>query len=119
MTAEHSDDPAPPTAHLDLAVDLDGSASRIVLRGELDEETAAVLTCVVEGQVAHGRTDVQVDLAELVFFDLRGFAALYGARATVERAGGRLRLVNGNDLVQIVAAWWGVPDLLDGSPSSS
>jgi len=68
----------------------------------------------VDSQVKRGARDVEVDLADLDFFDLRGFAALWTAHDRLRAAGGRLRVVNANQLFRTVALWWGAPELLDG-----
>jgi anti-anti-sigma factor len=115
MTAEH-DVADPGGGHLAFSVDIDGTGSRVLLRGELDDETAPLLTYVVSSQVAHGRADLLLDLAGLTFFDLRGFAAVCDVHAAVEEVGGRLRVVNADDLFRTVAVWWGVPELVDAPP---
>ena len=116
MTAEH-DLTEPQGGRLTFSVDTD--SSRILLRGELDEDTAALLACVVDREVARARTDLCLDLAELAFFDLRGFAAVCSARAAVQATGGRLRITNASDLFRTGAAWWGVPELVDDRASAA
>jgi anti-anti-sigma factor len=98
-----------------FSVELDDLRRRVRLRGELDEDTAAVVACVIDGQIARGTVDVCVDLAELVFFDLRGFRALWSANERLRAAGGGLRVVNPSPLFSTVATWWGAPELIERS----
>lgn len=95
-----------------FAVALDAERCCVRLSGELDEDTAAVFSGVIDCQLDHDRLDLTVDLVDLTFFDLRGFAALCAARSRLAERGGRLRVVNGNGLFRTVARWWGADDLL-------
>jgi len=98
---------------LAFSVDVGDSRSYIRLRGELDESTAALVTCVVDSQLSRGARDVYVDLGELAFFDLRGFSVLCEAHGRLRDAGARLRAAHVSRLFRTVATWWGVPELID------
>jgi anti-anti-sigma factor len=100
-------------ADLAFSIDTVDGGSHIGLCGELDGETVALLTWVVDAQIGYGHVDVCLDLARLTFFDLRGFSALCAAQRRLAERGGRLRVVNASPLFHAVAKWWGVPEMCD------
>jgi anti-anti-sigma factor len=112
-----------PSAHdfadLAFSIDMGMDGSYIRLCGELDGETAVLFTCVLDAQLAHGHLDVCLDVAGMTFFDLRGFAALCAAQRRLLDKGGRLRVINADQLFHTVAAWWGVQDLCDDGAAPS
>ncbi len=95
-----------------FAVDPDDGGGRISLCGELDDDTSAAFAGVVDGLLNHGCADLTVDLSELTFFDLRGFASLCAAQARLRERGGRVRAVRYDRLFETVVRWWGADDLL-------
>jgi anti-anti-sigma factor len=66
--------------------------SRASLRvsGELDLASAAAFTACIDGQVAEGRRNLQLDLADLEFVDATGLSALVKAHHQLLDAHGSL-----------------------------
>ena len=60
--------------------------------GELEAATAHLLLDAVDGSVQRGRTDLELDLADVVFCDVRGIDAVLTARLRLRAAGGELHL---------------------------
>ena len=89
------------------------TASVLHLDGELDIDSAALLTGVVDGQVASGRVDVRLDLAGLTFCDVRGLDALLGAQQRLRSSGGRLVVLHPSDFLRTVAGLCGAGGLFD------
>jgi anti-anti-sigma factor len=100
-------------ADLAFSIDAADGGSHIRLCGELDGETVALFTYVLDAQIDHGHHDVSLDVAGLTFFDVRGFSAVCAAQRRLLERGGRLRVINGGRLFHVVAEWWGVPELCD------
>ncbi|WP_432571264.1 STAS domain-containing protein [Kineococcus sp. SYSU DK005] len=81
-------------AQLHLALD-DGPGPRCAhlrARGELEASTAHLLLDAVDGSVRRGRHDLELDLADVVFCDVRGIDAVLTARVRLRAAGGELHL---------------------------
>lgn len=78
------------------------------LVGELDVDTISVFATLIEQQIATGHLDVQVDMSELVFCDVRGLRGLLEGRRRLATAGGRLTLTAPRPLLTRVAGLLGV-----------
>jgi len=78
------------------------------LLGELDLATAPVLAHLLEAQIDSGHLEVGLDLAELVFCDLRGLHALLQGRRRLVEVGGRLTLARPRPLLTRIAALTGL-----------
>ena len=64
----------------------------IEISGEVDMNTAHLITELVEHVARHSPTQVVLDMAKVRFFCAEGLRALLQARATVTAAGGQLFL---------------------------
>jgi anti-sigma B factor antagonist len=100
-----------------LHVDRRQDGSAVVLRatGEIDMNTAPVLT--EEFEKAIGPPLVVVDLSDVTFFGSAGIAALLDAREQCEGAGSELRLVATNHPVLRSLEIAGVLELLPVYPT--
>jgi anti-anti-sigma factor len=106
---------APEAASLTYSVHTDTTAGTVVLRGELDAESAHVVDQLVERQIAQRHLDLTVDLGQVTFFDLAGVDVLLAAQVRVREHGGRLVVVGHDDLFARVARICGAESLLGGS----
>ncbi|WP_432485505.1 STAS domain-containing protein [Kineococcus esterisolvens] len=61
-------------------------------RGELEASTTDLLLGAVDRAARRGRTDLELDLAEVVFCDVCGIDAVLAARRRLRAIGGELRL---------------------------
>lgn len=89
------------------------TTSMVHLVGELDGETAPLLTSVVTGHVGHGHLDWRLDLGELEFCNARGLSALWDARQLLVAAGGRLTILHPSALLHRVARVCGLQSLVE------
>lgn len=72
---------------------------RVRASGEVDHSTASLLSQALATATRRGYAGVEVDLAEVTFFDCAGLRALVNA---TDAAGERLRLVAASESVQRV-----------------
>lgn len=84
-----------------VAADTLATGMRLV--GELDLATVAVVDTLVRQQIAAGHLDVQIDLSDLEFCDVRGLRGLMDARRRLAAAGGDLTLTAPRPLLARVA----------------
>ena len=76
-------------------------------RGEIDSHTALCLRCAIEDLLAHGASEIVIDLRDLTAIDRPALALLHQARRTAAAAGVPLSLLidersAGGDLVRVV-----------------
>lgn len=93
--------------HPDLQIHVTTVPDRttVTLLGELDLETAPLLTAAVEQVVADRHTRiVVVQMSGITFCDVRGLTALLGAHHRIHRDGGRLTVTGVSNLVRRMAA---------------
>ncbi len=86
----------------------DTVATDMRLIGELDLSTIAVLATLIEQQIATGHLDVQIDLSDLAFCDVRCLRGLLEGRLRLAAAGGRLTLAAPRPMLSRVAVVIGV-----------
>lgn len=84
----------------------------LVLSGELDMASAAILQAAVAEVVDAGQRAVRLDLAGVDFCDSSGISALIQARDTLRSLGGTLVVDNANGLTLRTLTMTGVLDLL-------
>ena len=86
--------------HLGLEISMDGDASLLMVRGEVDLVTAPELREAIT--LAHERTrgDVTVDLAQVSFMDASGIAALIHAHQDLVAMGHNLMIRNAHGTVE-------------------
>ncbi|MCI2237534.1 STAS domain-containing protein [Kineococcus sp. TRM81007] len=81
-------------AHLDLVLRPGprGAPALLHASGELEAATADLLLGVVDSALQQGCIELEVDLADVTFCDVRGIDAVLTARAHLRAAGGELHL---------------------------
>jgi len=80
---------------LDVAIEAGADrAAIVILRGELDIDTATQLRAAIEGQLARDTPRIVVDLAGVTFCDSVGLSTFTVAGAACADAGGYLRLAS-------------------------
>ncbi|WP_432503222.1 STAS domain-containing protein [Kineococcus arenarius] len=79
-------------AHLGLSLDLAPGGAVLRASGELEAATADLFLGVVDSALRRGCLDLEVDLADVTFCDVRGIDAVLTARARFLAAGGELHL---------------------------
>ncbi|WP_432499129.1 STAS domain-containing protein [Kineococcus auxinigenes] len=89
-TTQHADDCD--VAHLGLSLHLAPSHAVLQVSGELEAATADLFLGVVDSALQRGCLELEVDLADVTFCDVRGIDAVLTARARFLAAGGELRL---------------------------
>jgi len=77
-----------------------GSAVFLRCRGDIDAHTCDELEKAVDGTLDGGVTRVIVDLTHVGYTSSRGLGVLIRARTLTAAGGGRLVLVNPNDVVR-------------------
>ena len=90
-----------------------GARAVVVLRGEADVSSRAVLCEVLSRVIASGAGDVVVDLAEVTFIDTAGVRALATAQQLLDRGGRRLTFRSPSRLALRVLDVFGLTDLVD------
>ncbi len=113
MTVERAAEPASvdsDAAAALLTADVDRTAGRVRLSGDLCLATAEQLTAVLAELQAAGVTDIAVELAELRFCDGRGLAVFASASRRLAAAGGSLTLVDPSPLTSRILALTGVAE---------
>lgn len=73
-----------------------GSATVVELRGEIDIQTAPLVSARLDALTAGPSPELVLDLRSVTFIDCSGLAALCRARTRVLSRCGRLRLVSGS-----------------------
>jgi anti-anti-sigma factor len=96
MSTEQLSVPVTPTHDGEALLSLDllccDSRTIIEVSGELDMNTAHLLTELVEHAAQHRPTQIILDMANVTFFCAEGINALLRARATITAIGGQLLL---------------------------
>jgi anti-sigma B factor antagonist len=88
----------PPTFEVtDKAID--AQTHVIAVRGELDLATAAAFSAPLLAAIDAGKTNVVVDLCEVVFIGSNGLATLLSGLRRLTRRGGRLLIATANPTV--------------------
>lgn len=87
--------PIDPDAHdrLALVIAPGPTPGSLVLAGELDHTTIAVLRGAVEGELCDGHRRIVLDVADLRFVDAAGFRELGAAQDLAREHGGRVLVV--------------------------
>ena len=88
------------------------AAPVVVARGELDLATVGRFRGALTERLAQGCTHLVVDLTEVTFIDSSGLGALVNAHRSLQRRGGRLRLVCRRPRVLRVLSLTGLDTLL-------
>jgi anti-sigma B factor antagonist len=101
----------------------DGGATRVLVVGEVDLQTASVLRQSLTEAAGLGSGDIVVDLEGVGFLDSTGLNALLGARAALVRDDRQLRVERASNRVVRVFEVAGVADLfadvdMDGADGS-
>jgi anti-sigma B factor antagonist len=106
MTPTHDGEPL-------LSLDLlcRGSRTFIEVGGELDMNTAHLLSELVEHAAQHRPTQVILHMANVTFFCAEGINALLRARATITAVGGQLLLRDPSPRTSRVLTITGAKDL--------
>jgi anti-anti-sigma factor len=97
--------------HLQIAVEPEGTVTRIRLDGELDIHTAPGVAEAVNGALDAGATTLVVDAGALRFCDSSGIQVLVHARERLVAEGGALRIEGVHGSVQKVLSVTGLLDL--------
>ena len=106
----------PPSARIDRSVAVvraEGTLTVVVLRGEWDLSTRAVLADVLSRVIASGAGDVVIDLAEADFIDTATVRAFADAQHLLDCRGRRLSFVSPSSLAVQVLDLFGLTDLID------
>ncbi len=98
---------------LGIVVQVEGDCCRVVVSGELDGQTAPLLSGVLDGQLQRDHVELQVDVAGMTFVDLRGVYVLMAAAGRARAGGGRLRVRHPSPLLARMAQLCGVEDMLE------
>jgi anti-sigma B factor antagonist len=78
---------------------IDAQTHVIAVRGELDLATAAAFSAPLLAAIDAGKTNVVVDLGEVVFIGSNGLATLLNGLRRLTRRGGRLPIATANPTV--------------------
>jgi anti-sigma B factor antagonist len=78
---------------------IDSQTHVIAVRGELDLATAGAFSEPLLAAIEAGKTNVVVDLCEVVFIGSNGLATLLNALRRLTRRGGRLSIATANPTV--------------------
>ncbi|MBV9309597.1 MAG: STAS domain-containing protein [Solirubrobacterales bacterium] len=98
--------------HFRVEVRSEGSASILMLIGELDLASSTALEQELDRAMEPGRNAVILDLRELEFMDSTGLSVLVKAHQRAEEAGTEFGLVKGPAQVQRLLSLTGVADRL-------
>lgn len=93
--------------------DLDGSARRLTVAGDIDLATAPILERVIEASVADGKNRLEFDLTEVAFLDSSALEVFVRARRLVSPGGGGLILRGVRPALMPVFELTGLVDLFD------
>ena len=104
-------DPVP--AQVSVTVSRSSGSPRICVAGEIDQLGAAVLRDALDRVAAEHPGRVDVDLADVTFFDCAGVSALLAAE---QAAGGRLVLVAAAPAVRKVLRVLNLAAMFDPTP---
>jgi anti-anti-sigma factor len=100
-----------------LTVDVDLTAGRIALTGELDRSTCGHLACASAALAAAGPTTWVVDLAGVTFCDAPGLRALAAVRCSAERAGATAVVVGARPFLLRLLGLVGLDELQPAAPA--
>jgi anti-sigma B factor antagonist len=88
------------SSHLTVGISKRGSATVVVVAGELDIASAPMLSDAIKRAHENDADELVVDLRDLEFMDVSGLRVLIRAHERAEESGGRLRLANVRDSVR-------------------
>ena len=89
-----------------------GTRTVVVLRGEADLSTMAILSDALSSVVALGAGDVVIDLVETQFIDCGSVRSLAVCRRLMDRQGRKLTFRSPSRLAALVLAAFGLTDLI-------
>jgi len=110
--------PSPADDLLVLTISVDWVRGAVVLRGELDRESAHHLVDVVTSLAATGHPSWLVDTAEVTWCDAGGLRALAIAHVLAVECGGRLRLGRTSRCVDRLVTMSGLGDRITGAATT-
>ena len=77
-----------------------GEVSILVLSGQLTSGGDEQLREAIDTLLGSGRSDILIDFTEVTFMDSSGIGELVASYRTVERLGGKLKILNPSKRVQ-------------------
>lgn len=95
-------------------IDIDDGHVRLVVEGEIDLATAALLTDAVERARDAGASDVELDLSHVRFIDSSGVGAIILGHRAMAAVGGRLVIGDRSSIVARVLDVSGLEQALGG-----
>ncbi|MEU0156340.1 STAS domain-containing protein [Micromonospora fulviviridis] len=102
-----------------LALDSDGPASLITVRGEVDMSTAHLISELAEHVVARRPARLTFDLSRVTFFSAHGISALLRTQFVATRAGVAMALRNAAPCVTYLLAATGTRTILVETTATS
>lgn len=101
---------------LTVAVDPEGTATRVSAAGDLSALNCHHLSSAVSELVSAGVRDVRLDLAAVAFMDSSGVQCLVNVKRTMDEAGGALGIVAMNERVERILSITGLLPVFTPAP---